>query len=339
MFEIAAIGVVADCVPLVGENRIIAKFGLENMKRSQWDGLQKIFSENDINPNEISEETIGFTIAPRLNAASRIGDVMYAVQLFLGHPQQNFERLALLETWNGERKKQTEEAVKHSREQIETGSACQVLMNEEWSPGILGLVAARYVEHLGVPVVACTIRQDGKLCGSARAPENMSMIEGLHAASDFLGQFGGHDGAGGFVASPNDLQCIRKNIQNHYQKKNSEISKIQIEAWIDPQEVNEGLLSFLEAFGPFGMGHPAPIFGFRNFVITQIFPMGSDKNHFRFTGLINGIETSVVAFFAGHLEEKVGIGRSVDIAFTVKANFWQGERRIQLRVVDMRESL
>lgn len=339
LFEIAAIGVVADCVPLVGENRIIAKFGLENMKNSGWDGLLKIFSENDIDTDEISEETIGFTIAPRLNAASRIGDVIHAVQLFLGNHQQNFQRIAQLETWNNERKKRTEEAVKHSRKQIEKGVACQVLMNDDWSPGILGLVAARHVEHLGVPVVACTIREDGKLCGSARAPENVSMIEGLHAVADLLGQFGGHDGAGGFVADKKDLQSIRKNIQKHYTKKKFKISKIPIEAWISPKELNDELLSFLNAFGPFGMGHPAPIFGFQNFIITQIFPMGADKNHFRFSGTMDGIKSDIVAFFAGHLEDKVRLGQSVDVAFTVKENYWKGKRRIQLRVVDMRENL
>ncbi len=209
LLEIATIGIISDCVKLVGDNRIIAKYGLAKMSRTSWNGLKILLERLKI--NKVDEQAIGFFVAPHLNAASRLGDVMIAVQLFLGNPAKNEERVAYLMDLNRERRVQTDLMIKSAEKQIQTGAACQFFFAENWEQGILGLAASHFVEKLNVPIVMGTIRQiDGMLSASCRAPEGYSMIDGLANSAKFLESFGGHAGAAGFIAKPKNLEKIRE---------------------------------------------------------------------------------------------------------------------------------
>jgi single-stranded-DNA-specific exonuclease len=328
LLEIAAIGVVADCVDLTDENRIIAKFGLEKMRESDWDAIQRLIADA-----EPTEETIGFSIAPRLNAASRIGDVLVALQLFLGNPSGNSIRIQKLETWNDERKKLTEEAVAESRKQIVSDAPCQVFRGP-WKPGVLGLLASRHVEQLAAPVIACTDRDDGKIAASCRAPEGCSMVGALQACGELFEVFGGHDGAAGFLAPGENFKKIKNALISHFSNQKKPELCVRIDAWVDPDILDFSLLDFLSFLAPFGAGNPQPIFGLKKLKIVEISPMGAQKNHLRIaTGA-----GELVAFFAGHLLTKLSPGDQIDAAVTISENNWNGERRLQLRVVDVRKS-
>jgi len=198
--EIAAIGIVADCVDLLGENRTLAKFGLQNLTKTKWSGLKKLLDRADIDSRNISAETIGFTIGPRINAASRIGDVYVASELFCGDEARHFDRIEHLEELNSRRQKLTEDAVNKAKSQVREEAPAQFFYHKDWIPGVLGLLCSRYVSVFDKPVIAMTIREDGLLTASCRASEGYSIIEALNANADLFQQFGGHDGAAGFLA-------------------------------------------------------------------------------------------------------------------------------------------
>lgn len=335
-FEICAIGLIADCVPLIGENRILAKFGLEKMHQTQWPGLAKLLEHCGVDPQNIDEQTIGFAIAPRLNAASRIGDVLTATQLFLGEKDLHPSRITKLDRLNNERKKLTQSAFRQSSFQVRKGAAMQFFYQPDWNPGILGLLAGRQVEALNVPVVASCIREDGLLAASCRAPEGCSMVGALQEHSDLFRQFGGHDGAAGFTALPEKKEPIHRTLEKHFSRQKRAEGALRVNGFLDCGLIDFELVDFLKDLSPFGNGNLEPVFGVRSVVVTDYRSMGRDGNHLRLQVSCENRDLELVAFFVEGWIASIQVGQKLDILFTVGENFWRGQRRLQLRVVDMR---
>lgn len=338
LLEIAAIGIIADCVPLVGENRILAKFGLEKIKKTPWEGLLTLLKETNTSLKKIDEDTVGFVIAPHLNAASRLGDVLIATQLFLGDKEGNSSRVIRLRAWNSSRRVLTENAVAEAQKQVRPDAPFQIFYNKSWKPGILGLLAARYSQQLGVPVIACTKRTDEKIAASCRAPAPYSIIHGLESSESLLERFGGHAGAAGFLIQESNIEKLTQSLDKHFSSLNIGPLPQRIDTWISPKLLNWELLDFLKFFAPFGNGNPLPVFGIGNVKITNICSMGAQKNHVRFEGDVEGERLEFVAFFSGHLLRQLRIGDLVDIAFTLGENEWNGEQQLQFRVEDVRKN-
>jgi single-stranded-DNA-specific exonuclease len=336
--ELAAIGSIADCVNLTGENRTIAKFGLEKLKTTDWDGLRLLLEENNGGLQHIDEQTIGFVVAPRINASSRMGDVYWAVQLFLGDGAKHSQRLQTLDQFNEQRKELTQQFLNESKSQIKSEAPFQLFFHEKWEPGILGLVASRQSEDLQVPVAVCTIREDGTLTSSCRAPEGYNMIEGLGSCESLLAQYGGHRGAAGFVADIKNKDAIHTALETHFASHKQERKDIPVEAFISPSLINEELIEFLHALSPFGAGNREPIFGLHNLKITDVQTMGKERNHLRLIGKYEGTDLTFMAFFADAMKDQLKIGEKVDVLFTISENVWKGKKRVQLRVVDVASS-
>ncbi|MCF7917689.1 single-stranded-DNA-specific exonuclease RecJ [Candidatus Gracilibacteria bacterium] len=334
-FEICAIGLIADCVDLVGENRILAKFGLEKMSHTDWKGLAQLLHHCHIDPRNIDEQTIGFTIAPRLNAASRIGDVLVAAQLFLGESDMHASRITKLDHLNDQRKQTTQRVYRESLSQIHPGAAMQCFFRESWNPGILGLLAGRHVEELDVPTVACSLREDGLLTASCRAPLGYKMVESLQEHSNLFEQFGGHNGAAGFTAKPEKREQIHRMLEAHFARLGREKPAIPVSAYLSCDIIDLRLSEFLKYFSPFGNGNKESIFGLREVEILDFQIMGKEKNHLRIVGLCGERQLDFTAFFADKFLKKIKVGQVVDVLFTVSENIWQEQRRLQLRVVDV----
>jgi single-stranded-DNA-specific exonuclease len=333
--ELSAIGSIADCVSLQGENRTIAKFGLEKLKTTHWSGLRLLLEENNGGLEHIDEQTIGFVVAPRINASSRIGDVYWAVQLFLGSDDKHFERLETLDQFNQQRKELTQKSLEKSQEQIKPDAPFQLFFDEKWEPGILGLVASRQSEDLQVPIAACTIREDGALVASCRAPEGYSMIEGLSACEELLAQYGGHRGAAGFVADKEKREEIHTALEKHFASCKQEKKDTPVEAFVNPDLIGLELTEFLHYLSPFGAGNQEPIFGLHNLEITNVQTVGKEKNHLRLTGKCEEVSLDFMAFFADGLRNQLKIGDTVDVLFTISENVWKGEKRLQLKMKDV----
>lgn len=338
LLEIAAIGIIADCVPLVGENRILAKFGLEKIKNTTWSGLLSLLEETNTSLEKIAEDTVGFVIAPHLNAASRIGDVLIAAQLFLGNSTENASRIKKLQEWNSSRRVLTENAIQEAQEQVRPEAPFQIFYKKSWKPGILGLLAARYSQQLGVPVIACSKRADGKISASCRAPEPYSIIHGLQTIESLLERFGGHAGAAGFLMKEMQFEKLTQSLDKHFSSLHIGPLPQVVDTWISPELLNWELIDFLKFFAPFGNGNPLPVLGLQKVKITKIRSMGAQKNHVRLEGEVEGKLFDFVAFFSGHLLQQIHVGNHVDIALTLGENEWNGERRLQLRVEDIRKA-
>jgi single-stranded-DNA-specific exonuclease len=333
--ELAAIGSIADCVNLTGENRTIAKFGLEKVKNTEWEGLRLLLEESNGGLEHIDEQTIGFVVAPRINASSRIGDVYWAVQLFLEEDGKHAQRLQTLGKFNEQRKEMTHQSLKESMNQVKEGAPFQLFFHEKWEPGILGLVASRQSEDLQVPVAACTIREDGVLTASCRAPEGYDMIEGLQSCGELFGQYGGHKGAAGFIANLEDKEKIHTSLEAHFASCQQEKRDTLVEAFIRPEQIGPELTEFLHELSPFGAGNREPIFGLRNVEILDVQTLGKEQNHLRLKVKSKTTELELMAFFSDGLLPLLKIGESVDVLFTISENVWKGEKRVQLRMVDV----
>ncbi len=338
--EICAIGLVGDCVPLQNENRILTKFGLQKLKNTSWTGLQKLLTNAQVETDSINEETVGFAIAPRLNASSRVGNVLTASELFLGDKNKHDQRINTLENWNQERRELTETSVKESHAKIEEDAFCQFLVSKNWRPGILGLLCSRWSEQLDVPVIACTIRDDGILAASCRAPKGFSIIDALRSCPrELFENVGGHAGAAGFSAKEENAEQIKELLNKYFAQNIREPQKVPVEVFLSPEIfVNqaEDIVNFLKKMAPFGMGNDVPIWGMRGVKVLDFCEMGANKNHSRTTVEVGDEVFDFVNFFHGDYLDKISIGDEVDFAFTISENYFRGERRLQFRIVDGR---
>lgn len=335
--EICALGQIADCVDLVGESRILTHFGLKQMKNSQWDGLQKMFEKMGLLPENLSAETIGYYIAPKLNAASRIGDVLIATQLFLGEKDRNFERLSYLERLNETRKQMTQKAILEAEAQIEKTKPFQFLIHDNWIPGILGLICSNLVEKLDQPIIAVRKRSNGMLNASCRAPEGASIISALESCDkELFTNFGGHDGAAGFIAPSKNLVLIKDQLSLYFEKNKKEISKTSIMGFLNPDVLTFNLSEFLNQMAPFGAGNKEPVWGLRDLEVSDFLLMGKEKNHLRLKTRFENKELEFVGFFLGNFAEKLKKGKKIDVLFTISENFFRDKRRLQFRLVDVR---
>lgn len=336
--EINALGVIADCVPLSGENRTLAKHGLNKIKTTKWEGLKKLLKHAEIDFKGINEETVGFHIAPRLNAASRMGDVRTAVQLFLGDKRRHKKIIDDLEKLNEYRRDLTLEVFQECSKQVVKDRSFQLFSDTEWIPGILGLVAGRYVDSLNVPVIAVRLNEDETVSASCRAPEGYSIIEALNSCGHLFDRYGGHDGAAGFSMKKEHLTALEESLTQYFQDYEAPDLSTQIEAFLRPGLLGFEVVDFLKGLSPFGMGNPVPVFGFEGVIIIEATQIGANKNHLRIKGQKDEQELDFIGFFLGDLLDKLPGGSKVDILFTIGENYWRGKRRLQLRVVDLRGS-
>ena len=340
LLEITALGIVADCVPLVGENRIIARFGIEKLRTTRWPGLQKLFNLTNITPESINEETISFTIAPRLNAASRLAEVKPAVQLFVGDPSLHDARIAKLERLNSERKLLTHQALQEAEKLLIPDAPVQILYQENWKAGILGLVAGKLCEQLNVPIIALNRKDENILHASCRSPIEGSIITALQAHAGLFEHFGGHDGAAGFQINADKLPLLRETLAAYYKTNPTPLPHQNIDAWVDPKLLNHGTLEFLKYLAPFGEGNAVPVFGVKNIAVVEYNLMGQHNNHMRLHGLTDDeIPLTFTAFFCEKLLPQVELGTTYDILCTLKENHYNGSINPALYLVDMKKSL
>lgn len=336
-YEMATLGIIADCVPLVGQNRIIAKHGLKHMRNTQWSGLQTLFEATNTTPESIDEQTVGFAIAPRLNAASRVGNVMQAVQLFLGPDEEHLRRFAHLDALNNKRKALTHSSVETGRTQINNTSRYQLLLDETWKPGILGLVASRFTETMGHPVIACTRNEKGLIACSCRAPKNYCMISALNSCAELFEVFGGHSGAAGFQVDPTKLERLKTELTKHFSQTTPPPLSLNVDTWLEPDQITTGLLQTLQHLKPFGVGHDEPVFGIRNSEIIECKLLGANQNHARisFKTSNNSKPFTVMAFFADHFIPYLDSGEKFHLACKIKEEWFRGQKQLKWHLVDM----
>lgn len=339
--DLVAIGTVADMMPLTDENRILVKYGLQTLRETDRIGLQELLVLSDLEPAHLTEESIGFSIAPQLNALGRLDDPNPALDLLTGFDDEEAKNLAqLVLTKNEERKSLVQTIFEEAKAMIDPEKPAQVLAKVGWNPGVLGIVAGRLLEELGQPVIVLAIDGD-QAKGSARSPEVVDIFRALSNQENLFLAFGGHSGAAGMTLEVSQLErlsaCLCDYI-NQSQLDLSQTAPLVIDSDIDLEELSLETIKNLEKLMPFGIDHKKPVFRLRDFQVRQARSMGQGGSHLKMKIAQADKELEVVAFGYGHLVQEFLQASELELAVHLSVNFWNGNRTLQLMLVDARVS-
>lgn len=342
--DIVTLGTIADLVPLVGENRIMVKKGLELINNSKQPAIQALVQQTGLKDRVINAGQIGFILAPPLNAAGRLKKPDTAIELLTTTSQTKAEELAAELVRANQERQQLEEliyqdAVKMMDELELEQLKVIVLASEKWHQGIIGIVASRLVERYYRPVILIALRE-GRGKGSCRSIKNLNIYQALKHCSQQLIGFGGHACAAGLEIEEKKIEQFKAVLNQFLSGVLTDedlIPSLELDAVLPVEQINEDVLTVLEGLEPFGIGNPRPRFMLNDIVIEQCYPVGKGKQHLKFK-LNEGING--IGFGFGQDQLKLA-QRRVDLAFNLEFNEWRGQRDIQLKLEDynLREDL
>lgn len=339
LLDLVAIGTIADMVSLTDENRILVKYGLSVLKNTQRIGLQELFKIAGIQENEVDEETVGFQIAPRLNALGRLDDPNPAIELLTGFDEEEARDIALMiNQKNEERKEIVQKIYDEAKTMVNPDNPVQVLAGEGWNPGVLGIVAGRLLEELHQPVIVLNI-ENGLAKGSARSIEAVDIFEALDPHRDLFVAFGGHAGAAGMTLETSKLEALSQVLVAYIEDNKLDLST-KNELFLDeelslPDLTLETLKNF-EKLAPFGMDNKKPVFYLKDFKVENARTMGAGNTHLKLKISQADAVFEVVAFGLGDLATEFSQTKNLELAVTLSVNKWNGQTSLQLMLVDAR---
>lgn len=341
--DLVGLGIIADIVPLTGENRILAKYGLRMLETSTKPGIKALLQVSGLWGNELSSWHIVFVLAPRLNAVGRIGDPSVALKLLLTNDYNEALQIAkILEAENRRRKeldeKIFEEAVSLAERTMNPNDKAIVLMSENWHLGVVGIVASRLVEKYNRPVVLIsTIDGSGK--GSARSIPNFHLLDAIRNCGDILEKYGGHKYAAGFCINPENVPEFRRRFlayASQHLSDNDLVPTLSIDAKMLPEELDSELIKWLELFAPYGPENMRPVFLMEN---IEVFgePKIVGDNHIRFQIKNSRSIFDVIGFgFGEHFQALASRSKPIHIAVVVDKNTYFDPPEPQLRIKDIK---
>ena len=337
--DLVAVGTIADVMPLVGENRYIVRRGLEKLEQDPQPGLRALIEEAGLGRRRITATTVGFTLAPRLNASGRLGQVHSAVDLLLcSTPQQATGYAAALCQLNRDRQDLEADIWLQAQEML--GDAVPdgpiVLAREAWHQGVIGIAASRLAEKYGVPAIMICLDGDrGK--GSCRSCGGFNLFDALSACAEHLEGFGGHALAAGLTIRREKIDAFRAAFAEHYRKHAAEcISTLDIDLWVDdPALLTLECVEDLERLEPCGTGNARPRLALLGAVLTELTPIGGGK-HLRVQLEQQGTTYDAVFFLQTAESLGLRVGDCVDAAFYPQINEFRDRRSVQLLLCDLR---
>jgi single-stranded-DNA-specific exonuclease len=336
---LAAIGTIADMVPLVGANRSIAKRGLQAINETKRVGILALLADAGIPAGSVGTYEISHMIAPRLNAAGRIEHAMDALRLLCTRQDEKATILARkLGLTNKERQQMTTDTANHAIGQI-TSLEKKLLFvtSDTYNQGIIGLVAGRLVEEFYRPAIV--VAKGEKVSkASARSIVGFNIVEALRSASDILVDVGGHPMAAGFTVETKYLAELQERLERLVDKELDEeklTRVLRVDAAIPLSSATEELWEKLLPFEPHGFGNPQPVFVSSDVTISDTRLVGAEGKHLKLTLLDHSRRIPAIAFSMGELYGKLPGGAKADIAYTVDMNTWNGNKELQLKVKDI----
>ncbi len=338
--DLVAVGTVADVMPLVGENRTIVKYGLEKISRKPRIGLSALLNEASANNSRITSTTIGFVIAPRLNAAGRLGCAYKAANLLMEIDEERAKEMAKeLCSLNEKRRKIEQDIWVEAQEAIadkKKGEAV-VLAAENWHQGVVGIVASRISENYLAPTVMISLDgEKGK--GSCRSCVGFNIFDALNACSEYLDGYGGHALAAGLSISKKNIEPFKLAFANYFENHPpTELAVLNIDLRIDnPELLSVDGVRSLDLLEPCGNGNPRPRMCILAATLENIIPMGGGK-HLKLSVKKRGVTLECVYF--SHSAEELGLkkGDFIDIAFNPQINEFRSRISVQLVLSDVRK--
>ncbi|NRD75958.1 single-stranded-DNA-specific exonuclease RecJ [Bacillus sp. BRMEA1] len=345
LIEIAVIGTVADLVSLKGENRLIVKKGLEKLRMTKNIGLKAIFKLAGSDPLSVNEETIGFTLGPRINAVGRLEDAGLAVRLLLTNDPDEAEMLAAeMEDLNKTRqnivKSITDEAMEMVENQFPVDSNKVLVIGKEgWNAGVIGIVASRLVEKYYRPTIVLSFDgEKGLAKGSARSINGFDLFQNLSACRDILPHFGGHPMAAGMTLKLEDVADLRErlNILAEEELTEEDFTPITyLDQEVHLEEITLAALEEVQLLSPFGIDNPKPKVLINHVDISGIRKIGSDQNHLKLSVQENGANLDGVGFGLGALADEISPAASIALIGELSINEWNNIRKPQIFIHDM----
>jgi single-stranded-DNA-specific exonuclease len=342
--DLVALGTAADIVPLVGENRILTKFGMNQIARTTKPGLKSLIFVSGILGREIGTGQVVFILAPRINAVGRLGDAELAIRLLTTKDEAKASELArLLDQENQRRKNIDETTLKEALDLIEQNvdlnqDKAIVLASCGWHPGVIGIVASRLVERFHRPTIMIAIDEnEGK--GSARSIPGFHLYEALRECDEYLIRYGGHKYAAGLSISPKDIDLFREKFKTVTDQRLNEddlLPRLFIDSELELAQIDNNLIKLLELFAPFGPQNNRPIFRTRDLSVWGE-PYVVGNNHLRLRVRKGNTVFDCIGFGFGDMAKPLSMkGAKLDLAYVVETNFWNDTYKIQLRIKDLK---
>lgn len=339
LLDLVAIGTVADCQSLTGENRILVSFGLKVLGKTRWPGLRALLESSGIG-ERFDTYTVGFVLAPRINAAGRILHAGTAFDLLVADNKTEAGRLAQeLNKLNVHRQTITDQILSEASNQAEMILDKKILLvsDNDWPKGVIGLVAGRLLEKYNRPSLVLE-KTEEQATGSARSGNGFDIVAGLAHAREFLTRFGGHRQAAGFSLPAAKIDLFYAKLLEYAESIDFEPEEpeLVIDCELEPQDISWENYEFLEKFAPFGIGNPKPRFLGRNLAVENARIVGADGKHLKLVLIWQNRRLEAIAFNQGFHLNNLPAGRKLDIVFELDANEYNGRKDLQLKVVDLR---
>lgn len=340
--DIVSIGTISDIVPLVGENRIISKYGLKMMEKTKNLGLKELLKI--VNYKDIDSMMVSFGMAPRINACGRMGNASAAVKLLLETDSQKAEKIAVeLDELNQERKNVESLIFNQALELIEKENLENknsiVLYNSSWHNGVIGIVASRLVNMYYKPVILLT-KEHGFIRGSGRCPTGFSLYDALGECKDLLIQFGGHELAAGLSIKEENIEAFIKKFEEVVESRKETISEqiINIDSIISRRNLNAQIIKDIRFLKPYGQSNQVPIFLYKGLKVAAIRTIKDDK-HLKLVLKDDRSLIDAVGFSLGARRDEIRIGDKIDVVANVELNSYNTPKTIQLVIQDFKKSV
>lgn len=345
LLDMAGIATLADQVPLLDENRVLAFYGLKVLQKGKRPGLVEIFRKAGVDVTKLNEEDITFTLAPRINAASRMADPMMAFDMLSATDSVIAKTSAdNLSKINDERKIMVAHMMKEVKKTLSKREDKKVIVigNPNWRIGVLGIIASKIVEEYKRPVFVWGSDGSDDLKGSCRSWGNINLVEIMSALPEkSLTGFGGHAGAGGFSVSHEEIHFLEERILKVYgeDKEIEEEAKEEgVEATISIDDINPANYNVIEKLAPYGAGNPKPKFLFKELPIFAVKEFGKEKNHLELSFInTKGKQIKAIAFFKTKesYNNILNVGERINLIATFEKSTFAGRTELRLRIVDI----
>lgn len=347
LLDLAAIATIGDIMPLVGENRVLVKYGLLVLQKTKNIGLQKLMESINHRFGGIDSEYIGWRIVPRLNAAGRMDHASLSFYLLTEKNPDEAQRLAgMLEENNKSRQQITENMLKQAFSQIDETvelPCALIILGENWPAGVIGLVAGRLSDKFHRPTLVFSQEGDRYVASGRSIPE-FDITEALQECDELLARYGGHPQACGLtIIGQDNFEKFKLKFSQLAQEKLGTIRLeriTEIDAELKLFEISWEVIDGLERFEPFGEANPKPLFAAFGLQVEQIQTVGNDGKHLKVQVTQDGGQKlhKLIGFSFGEWCAKINVGDKIDIVFELGVNEWNGNRELQLKINDIRLS-
>jgi single-stranded-DNA-specific exonuclease len=345
--DLTAIGTVTDVMPMLGENRIIVRHGLDALRDTRKPGLRALIAASGYNAGQtLDTHAIGFGLGPRLNAASRVDETRIALDLLLTKDEAEAQTLArCLNEFNVRRKEEQarvlDEAIAQVAQQDIAAARCLVVHGTGWPAGIIGLVASKIVERFSRPCIMIAVDEASGLGrGSARSIHAFNIFDAIHTCRDLLDEYGGHAHAAGLAIKEEkvvDFAAQMNRLASALLTEEDCVPTVDVAMEVEASEIRPDVLYQIEALAPFGSGNHAPYFVSRNMRIAEVRRMGADKQHLRLSFQVEGLGmVHAPWWYHGDLADVLDTETTLDICYRPAFNDWNGRRYVQFMLEDIR---